>query len=79
MKQLTINWQDVEMAFEDYPGELGYMLERANYFDLESGEVVFVDEQINSTVKEKSLLNYDSWRFTTSADKKPVKVTDHPA
>ena len=44
MKQLSINWQDLEMAFEDHAGEDG--MERTNYFDLECGEVVFLDEEI---------------------------------
>ncbi len=48
MKQFTIDWQALETAFEDNPGE--FMIERANYFDLESGEVVFVDEQVNDAV-----------------------------
>jgi hypothetical protein len=47
MKQLTIDWQALRSAFDD-EDELG--MERPNYLDLESGEVVFVDEQVRSTV-----------------------------
>ena len=48
MKRLSIDWHALEMAFDDHPNEFG--IERANYFDLESGEVVVVDEHIRSTV-----------------------------
>lgn len=47
MKRLPIDWHALEMAFEDCPDELG--LERTNYFNLDSGEVVFVDEQVSSS------------------------------
>jgi predicted nucleotidyltransferase len=49
MKQLPINWEALRMAFEDARDEFG--AERANYFDLENGEVVFVDEEVRSTVE----------------------------
>jgi hypothetical protein len=48
MKQLVIDWHALETAFDDLPGELG--VERSNYFDLESGQVVFVDEQVRDEV-----------------------------
>ena len=48
MKQLTIDWHALETAFDDQPGEFG--IERANYFDLHSGEVVLVDEHVSDTV-----------------------------
>ena len=48
MQQLTIDWHALEMAFDDHPDEFG--VDRTNYFDVESGEVVFVDEEISSTV-----------------------------
>ena len=48
MKRLPIDWHALEMAFDDQPDEFG--IERANYFDLESGEVIVVDEQVRSTV-----------------------------
>ena len=48
MKRLPIDWHALEMAFDDQPDEFG--IERANYFDLESGEVIVVDEQVSSTV-----------------------------
>jgi len=48
MKRLAIDWQNLEMAFDDHPGELG--MERASYLNLETGEVVFVDEQVRDTV-----------------------------
>jgi len=47
MKQLSINWQAFRTAFEDEPDEFG--TDRAYYFDLENGEVVFVDEEVRST------------------------------
>jgi hypothetical protein len=48
MKQLTIDWHALEMAFDDHPDDVG--MDRTNYLDVESGEVVFVDEEISSTV-----------------------------
>ena len=48
MKQLTIDWHALEMAFDDHPDEFG--MDRADYFDVESGDVVFVDEEVSSAV-----------------------------
>ena len=48
MKRLTIDWHALETAFEDLPDELG--IDRTNYLDQESGEIIFVDEEISSTV-----------------------------
>lgn len=48
MKRLRIDWHALEMVFDDRPGEFG--VERTSYLDLESGEVVFVDEDVSSTV-----------------------------
>jgi predicted nucleotidyltransferase len=47
MRQLTIDWYALEAAFDD-DDEFG--TDRANYLDVETGEVVFVDEEISSTV-----------------------------
>jgi predicted nucleotidyltransferase len=48
MKRLHIDWLAFEVEFDDNPDEFG--TERANYFDLESGKVVVVDEYVLSTV-----------------------------
>lgn len=48
MKQLTINWQDLSMAFED--NTLEGMIECTNYLDTTNGEVVFVDDNVRSNV-----------------------------
>ncbi len=49
MKRLTINWQDLELAFEDAPDEFT-STDRSNYFDLQSGNVVCADEIISDSV-----------------------------
>ena len=48
MKRLHVDWHAIEMGFDDSPDELG--IERTNYFDMDSGEVVVVDEHVLSTV-----------------------------
>lgn len=42
MKQLTIDWFALETAFDNCADEFG--MDLANYLDMESGAVVFVDE-----------------------------------
>jgi len=46
MKRVPIDWYALEAAFEENPDEFGS--ERAHYFDLESGEVVVIDEYVRS-------------------------------
>ena len=48
LKQLSIDWHALEMAFTDGPSEFG--LERTEYLNMEGGEEVVVDEQISSAV-----------------------------
>lgn len=48
MKQLTINWLALELAFETSAHE--FEAELANYFDLENGNVVFIDGEVNYAV-----------------------------
>ena len=48
MKQLTIDWPALELAFDDRPDEFG--VESTNYFDVQSGKVVFINEEISSAV-----------------------------
>ncbi|MBC8871574.1 MAG: hypothetical protein H8E44_19285 [Planctomycetes bacterium] len=50
LRKLTIDWQNLEMAFEDHSGEYGDLCEHENYFDLETGRVVFVSEGIRSAL-----------------------------
>jgi len=51
-KRLTIDWQDLEMAFEDFSGEFGHLSEHENYLDLDSGRVVFMNDDIRSALDE---------------------------
>lgn len=44
MKKLSINWFDLEMAFENLSGEDSYLSEIANYFDKETGRVVVLSD-----------------------------------
>jgi hypothetical protein len=69
MKQLAIDWHALETAFDDLPDEFG--IERSNYFDLESGQLVFVDEQVRDEVNciideldESTDLTDDAFRGT---------------
>ena len=48
MKKLSINWLDLEMAFEDQAEK--YEMERTHIFDLETGSVVLVDEEVLGAV-----------------------------
>ena len=50
-QKLKIDWQSLEMAFEVSQGELG-AFEQAEYFDLKTGRVVHLDEEIHSTLEE---------------------------
>lgn len=52
LKRLAINWQDLEMAFEDYPGEYGQLMEHEHFLDLETGRVVFVNDDIRSALRQ---------------------------
>lgn len=51
-KKLTIDWQNLEMAFEDYPGEYKNMPEHESYFDLETGRIVFMNDDIRSALDQ---------------------------
>ena len=48
MKRLTIDWHALEMAFDDPLDE--FAMDCLNYLDMESGEVVFVGEEISGAV-----------------------------
>lgn len=52
MKNLAINWLDLESAFETLPSERGGFSEISNYFDTETGQVVTLDETVNDAVEE---------------------------
>jgi hypothetical protein len=51
MRKLTINWFDLEAAFEVID-ENGSFSEISNYFDTQTGEVVTVDELVNDAAEE---------------------------
>lgn len=50
MKQLTIDWTALELAFDDHSDE--FAEERTHYFDVETGELIFIDEEIISAVDD---------------------------
>ena len=50
MKQLTINWPDLEFAFEDYGDEFGSAMDCSNYLDLATGDVILIDEQVTDAM-----------------------------
>ncbi len=51
-KRLTIDWEHLHSAFEDFPGEFGEFAEPAHYLDLQTGNVIFVNEGIRSTLQD---------------------------
>lgn len=52
LKRLAIDWQDLEMAFEDHPGEYGEFMEHEHFLDLETGGVVFVNDDTRSAFRQ---------------------------
>ena len=74
MKQLTIDWYALETAFDDDADEFG--TDRANYLDSESGEVVFVDEEISSTVNFIIDELQESFGETTDWTDEMIRETD---
>jgi hypothetical protein len=50
MKQLRINWQSLELAFDQTSDELGLCL--VHYLDRETGEVIVVDDYTNKLVEQ---------------------------
>ncbi len=44
--RLSIDWQDLETAFEDASDEFGEFTEHTHYFDLQTGQVVAMHDDI---------------------------------
>lgn len=44
VRQLTIDWENLEIAFEPPPAEIADMIDQPNYFDLQNGNVIFISE-----------------------------------
>lgn len=52
LKKLNIDWFKLETAFEETHDEFGDYAERANYFDPETGQVIYVDEFVLEPLDE---------------------------
>lgn len=52
MKELTINWIDLELAFELMSGDFGDVCEISNYFDTETGQVITLDGSVEYALDE---------------------------
>ena len=50
MKKLTISWSDLETAFETVSEEFAFADDASNYFDMETGQVVVLDEMFSHEI-----------------------------
>ena len=50
MKKLNIDWSDLELAFETFGSDSDLLSEHYNYFDLETGRVVFMTDDLSRAV-----------------------------